>query len=54
MKPKSNAHPILEIDFKIRFRKKVYQLNLKRLWKWLIPLILVGVKMVANLRRDGP
>lgn len=47
MKPKS-LRPILVIDFHLRFRGELYKIDVKRLLKWLLPLVVLGGSYVSH------
>ena len=50
---RDDSNVILAIDINVRFRGTVYQLSLRRALKWLVPLVVLAVRLIWN-RRDGP
>ena len=49
----NQSKPILVIDVRLHLRGRLYQLRLADALKWLVPLVVVIVRIIAALRRDG-
>ena len=45
--------PILTIDLKIRFQSRVYRVSLTQILRWLVPLIVVVVRVVSYTRHNS-
>lgn len=48
----NQSKPILVIDVRLHLRGRLYQLRLADALKWLVPLVVVIVRIVAALRRS--
>lgn len=49
----NQSKPILVIDVKLHLRGRLYQLRLGDALKWLVPLLVVVVRVITAIRRDS-
>ncbi|MBS1983544.1 MAG: hypothetical protein JST16_05170 [Bdellovibrionales bacterium] len=50
----TKPNQILEIDLKIQYRARVINIRLHDVLKWLVPLIVVGLKTYKVLTAPEP
>lgn len=41
--------PILNIDLKIRFQSRIYQVSLSRIVRWVAPLMIVVARLISHI-----
>lgn len=47
----NNTNPLLVIDLKIRYRKKIYKPNLTIIVKWIIPVVAIIARILIHFIR---
>lgn len=45
--------PVLTIDLKIRFKTRIYQINLTQVVRWIVPLVIVIARLISYFRDNA-
>lgn len=45
---------LLSIDIQIRIRTRAYRFQVKDALKWIVPLVAIIVRVIAELKRSNP
>lgn len=48
-----SVNTILSVDFRLRVRAGGFQLRLSRVAKWVVPLVIAAIKLIAAHVRHG-
>ncbi len=53
LKPPVHKKPVLTIDLNVRFRSRIYQISLTQIVRWVPPILVIVIRVIAYFRDNA-